>query len=225
MVKERRKSKKIEHPKVKPPRIDDDLTELATVLDEYRLDNNSRGWFHPAWRNGWNAVALAWACWKDATRMEREGINKEHPSQIQRDIGEFLDDAITRRVPSAEAYWRINEFLQACTTDEKLSSRHLYAALRCMQVLISNSSGGGEVYNMILKLAFEPIYESVEIADLVLEHRCMDAINSTAKLQNDRFDRQRRAFSIAWRRGLYLAAYSISPIFNFGTLIIHKDSN
>jgi len=54
----RKPAKKV-HPK--QPKIDDDLAELASVLDEYRLDRNSDGWFTVPWRDGWNAVGLALA--------------------------------------------------------------------------------------------------------------------------------------------------------------------
>jgi len=84
------------------------------------------------------------------------------------------------------------------------------AALRCLQVTISNSSGGGEAYNVILMRALTELPVNLVEAH-VLEWRCYDAIGTTAFLQGDLYDRRRRAFKIAWERGLFLAAYAIMP--------------
>lgn len=84
------------------------------------------------------------------------------------------------------------------------------AALRCLQALVAKSDGGGEVYNAILIGPFSTVLPE-DVHNLVLEYRCRDSIGTTAELQNDANDRQRRAFSIAWKRGLYHAAYSLPP--------------
>ena len=189
-----RKPPKKQHPKQKPDR---DLTELAQVLDEYRLDNNAAGWFTVPWRDGWNAVFLAHACW-DSLIDEAEF----HEA--------FISSFITKREATAATYYLANECLQ--TYKKEWHSIHLYAALRCLQVTIANSSGGGVVYNDILKAAFDKTEPAHLLEEIVLEHRCRDAIGTTSVLQSDKHDRQRRAFAIAWRRGLYLAAYSIQPV-------------
>jgi hypothetical protein len=90
--------------------------------------------------------------------------------------------------------------------------RLLAASARCAMLHIANSHGGGIAYNELLIPLFLEI-EPALVADLVLEHRCNDSIGTTHHLNRDRNDRQRAAFTIAWRRGLYLAAYSITPAF------------
>lgn len=186
-------------PKRKParPRLDDDLLELAGVLDDYALDNNAYGWFRIPWRDGWNAVKLA-------LRAD------SNPGEI----GLWIEEQLQARTRSALVYWGAAEH---ATTALARTAPFLAASLRCIQICVAKSDGGGEIYNDILK---RPFLDSSETASedhlrllqaLVLEHRCRDSIGTTAVLQNDRNDRQRRAFKIAWSRGLYLAAYALPP--------------
>jgi hypothetical protein len=196
----RRKRRKL--PDLNKPTPDEDLHELASVLDEHRLDQNAAGWFKVPWRDGWCAVRLAVGCFDstfDHYSSEREG-----------DICKFLKLQIVKHECTAEGYWTAAEYLNGVDTDNV--SPFLLAALRCLQVLISNSSGGGEVYNVILSLAFGRVAPDHLFEEIVLEHRCRDALGTTSIPQNDKNDRVRRAFSIAWRRGLYLAAYSLKPV-------------
>lgn len=90
------------------------------------------------------------------------------------------------------------------------AARLLAAGLRCVQLKLANSHGGGAVYNEILIPTFLSL-EPGKVEDLVLEARCRDAIGTTHQLQGDKDDRKRQAFTTAWKRGLYLAAYSIRP--------------
>jgi hypothetical protein len=184
----RRPAKKV-HPK--QPQIDDDLAELASVLDEYQRDKTSQGWLSVPWRSGWNAVLLA----LDLSDRLDDG------SDI--DARHFLRDVLAKR-RDAGAYWEANEHLQSRPSDL------ITAALRCLQVTISNSSGGGEVFNVILGLALRE-FHPVLIEPSMLEWRCWDALGTGPTLQADAMDRRRRAFKIAWERGLFLAAYAIKP--------------
>lgn len=192
MKKPRRKPPKKVHPK--QPKIDDDLAELASVLDEYRLERNSDGWFNVPWRDGWNAVGLAMSL-SDCQDKEDAG------AQL------FLKVTWENRRSDASVYWEAGDFLQTLGRDINVLT---CAALRCLQVSVSNSSGGGEVYNAILTRALTELPVHLVEAH-VLEWRCRDAIGTTAYLQGDLFDRRRRAFKIAWERGLFLAAYAIMP--------------
>ncbi len=205
MAKEkRRRPKRIAHPK-QPDIIDDDLRELASVLDEHQLDQNVEGWFTIPWRDGWNAVGLALGCF-------RRNLD-EYESGREKEIATWLQRAYEKRgIPTEhqEDYWQAGEFLQATHTEGV--SLHLFAGLRCLQVLLANSSGGGTVYNYILKVAFDKTEPSHLLEDAVLEYRCRDAIGVGAALTGSPDDRKRRAFSIAWKRGLFHAAYSIGPI-------------
>jgi hypothetical protein len=167
--------------------VDDELSELAAVIAEYTLDNNAENWFKLPWRNGWNAVELA----------ARSAGDDEDP---------WLLLVCAKRIADQGAYWNAQDQLSTTVTP----SRMLRAALRCLQVLIANSSGGGAVYNAILRGPFEA-QDPERVSDLVLEYRCRDSIGTTAVMQGDTNDRLRKAFSIAWGRGLYMAAYSLPP--------------
>lgn len=170
---------------------DGELAELASVIAEFSLDNNAHGWFRPAWRDGWNAIELATAVAEiDVQRLD-----------IEDEIA-WLKKTCQQRHDLSRVYWEAQ--------DLRASTKMIQAAIRCLQALIARSDGGGEVYNAILVGPFSKLLPE-EVFDLVLEHRCRDSIGTTAQLQGDANDRQRRAFSIAWNRGLYLAAYSLPP--------------
>jgi hypothetical protein len=186
-----RSRNKVKHPTSKPPDFDDELAELASVIAEYQIDNNAYGWFIPPWRNGWNAVELA------VRAAEIEGPVDD----------EWLLDVVEHRGDRQDVYWTAQDRLAWGAT----SNRLLRAAYRCLQVLIAKSDGGGEVYNAILVEPFSKLMPE-QVEDLVLEYRCRDAINVSSILAGDVNDRQRRAFVIAWERGLYMAAYSIPPV-------------
>lgn len=185
-------------PKRKAPKSEDaiDLDFLTSVLDENRLEHDSEGWFTIPWRDGWNAIHLA---------------HKLCPTWDSLGAKNFLTIAISRRDASNEAYWQCDEYISQLGTNIGVDPTFLYAAMRCLQVLSSNSSGGGEVYNTILRRAVDKSgLDAKDIEDEILMHRCLDAIGVGPLLMNDPFDRYRRAFSIAWKRGLFHAAYAIN---------------
>lgn len=185
------------------PHVDDELLELARSIAEYQLDNNAYGWFRPAWKNGEWAIALAKAVALGPLCVPEDW----HPSYDE--ILLVLDD---QRTP--QAYERAGQ-LHSALIQPKVNTntaRLLAASLRCLQALIANSHGGGTVYNEILIPAFLPL-DVIAVADSVLYWRCCDALGTPPTLHGDRNDSARAAFSTAWRRGLYLAAYAIRPAF------------
>lgn len=208
-----RRPKRIEHPK--PKKIDDELRELAEVLDERRIEHNREGWFSIPWRSGFNAIEL--------TVLAFDRHHDEWSSVKERQISEWLSElvantnALELRQKGATTYWEAGDLLHGIDISGVSSvdevSPLLYAGLRCAQVFTSDSSGGGTVYNIILKLAFERVTVPDHLfEDCVLEARCLDAIGTSAQMRGDINDRTRRAFSIAWKRGLFHAAYSLPPI-------------
>lgn len=197
-----RKSKKRQPPK---QRIDDDLTLLAEVLDEHRLDTNVDGWFTMPWRDGWRAVELGLAmalCYNDI----QAGVDLQ--------VVDFIRNAVVNRNSSPELYWQSAEIIQLCNLiQDRNTHAFLYASLRCFQVLSSNSSGGGEVYNYLLKRALNTTSEPwSSLEDLVMKFRCYDALGLDEKMaKHDFFAKSVKAFEIAWKRGLFHAAYAIAP--------------
>jgi hypothetical protein len=162
------------------------MAELAAVIAEYTLDNNAENWFRMPWRDGWNAVELAVSAIVDVT-----------PDW-------WLIEKCEKRIIGSDTYEVAQEFMGLTP------SRMTRAALRCLQVLVAKSDGGGEIYNAILLRPFAAVYPE-SVADFVLEYRCRDSIGTTSELKGDANDRLRRAFATAWRRGLYLASYSLPP--------------
>ncbi len=202
-----RKSKRKPQPRVE---IDDDLAELASVLDGNRHKANIDGWLSVPWRSGWCAARLPLDLWDAipfslkrgdvvATGLRRAIMDREKISKTYQQADNFRSDA-------AEL------FVRGCHY-----SPLLMATARCIQIEIANSGGGGHIFNDALTNALRTLQAKnligddtiVNIEKIVTEVRCQDAIGTTAQLQNDRFDRERRAFAIAWKRGLYQAAYSI----------------
>lgn len=195
MVKSVRKGKKRTH---KQPPVDDDLNMLASVLAEMQLDNNAYGWFRPPWRDGINAARLA--------RMAAFRID---PAEMCSDESATLISSLVM-ANEARVYEQAGEIYSKLvqTRVNTDAARLLAACVRCLQLKIARSDGGGDVYNEILIPAFLPI-ELAIVSDIVLDFRCQDSIGTTSRLRGDHNDRQRAAFKIAWQRGLYLAAYSL----------------
>ncbi len=190
--------------KRKQPVLDDpELIELAAVLADYQLDNNAYGWFRPAWRDGECAIGLAVSAAQHADVFD--GLNLA----LERETVMLLDEAPRDAWTYEKAGELYREFVQPKINTN--TARLFAAALRCLQLKIANSHGGGAVYNEILIPAFLPIKPNL-VEGIVLDFRCLDALGVTRHLNNTGADRQRAAFTIAWRRGLYLAAYSIQPV-------------
>jgi hypothetical protein len=169
------------------PVIDDEMTELAAMIAEHKLDANAENWLKLPWRDGWNAVEMA--------------------GRATADFGDlWLSDVCRNRRIGPEIYWEAQDRLSMTVTHNPM----MRAALRCLQALLAKSDGGGEVYNGILLGPFSSVLPET-VADLVLEYRCHDAIGVWPTLIGDKNDRLRRAFATAWSRGLYLAAYSLPP--------------
>lgn len=167
------------------PRLDADLAELALMLDEQRLDRCAAGWFSVPWLDGWNAVRLA---------FDAAGATNEVASELV-----WIGEWITRTVISADAYWIAGDALES-----KTLARFTRAAMRAYQVLVAHSDAGGEAYNQILAPVFE-IHPPERFVEMITHHRMHDALGDDAR------NNQRRAsaFMIAWRRGLYKAAYAL----------------
>lgn len=199
--------------RVRKPTLDGGLMQLASVIAEYQLDNNAYGWFRLPWRDGINAVGLC------LTTIDVVGDH--YRDDRASEAMDLLDTAIksptlTRELaPSISTmYERAGELAHHYMAGKinTNTAKLLIAGLRCLQLKIANSHGGGAMYNEWLIPTFLPI-EAARVEDLVLEWRCHDSIGTGHQLRGDRNDRQREAFTTAWRRGLYMAAYSIQPAF------------
>jgi hypothetical protein len=183
---------------------DPDWDELAAVLAESKLDAGPAGWFTAPWRDGWNAVQLA----RDLAELENDGW-----ADYERAVDTFLRVHVATRANDASTYYEAEEYLRgsACYFQS--------AALRCLQLVISKSHGGGDVYNVVLRIAFdrEKTLPSPErAADLVMEHRGYDTLDTTLMMQGEKYDRVRRAFQTAWNRGLYAVAAALPAITSQG---------
>lgn len=177
---------------------------LASVIGEFQLDNNAYGWFRPPWRDGANAVKLTHAV------AQAPGIADGIGLAAERDAAKLLSEPWI----DPNLYERAGSIYNALVQPKinTNTARLLAAGLRCMQLKLARSDGGGAVYNEVLIPVFLPL-EPKHTASLVLQHRCLDAIGTSHHLKGDRNDRQRQAFRIAWERGLYLAAYSLPPAY------------
>jgi len=162
------------------------MTELAAVIAEHSLDNSAKNWFLTPWRSGWNAVELA-----------------VRATDAPEDDG-WLGDVCRTRAVGEEIYWIAQDRLSTVITPSPM----MRAGLRCLQLMLARSDGGGEVYNAVLLGPFSTILPE-NVADLVMEYRCRDSIGVSMILRSDVNDRLRRAFMTAWKRGLYHAAYSL----------------
>lgn len=112
---------------------------------------------------------------------------------------------ITARVAYREVYYTLDDAL--LTIRWSNATPFVRAAMRCVQVLVANSDGGGHVYNAILG----PIAASITEEDIIT-WRCADAIGvHPSEPATPEIERRRRLFATAWRRGLFHLAYAIQP--------------
>jgi len=181
----RRARTRASHPQVTV--LDDDLLDLARALDENRCESSLDGWLSVPWRNGRNAIVLA----------ERISALLGEPDD---DDGWWLAEQLKRPRGGVDVYHEAQERSFAT------KSLVIKAGLRCMQLWISNSDGGGEIYNVVLRRALIGVDER-RIAELVEGIRREDALGDEPI--GPRRERARAAFRIAWRRGLYAAAYAL----------------
>ena len=161
------------------------------------------------WRNGWNAALFAASAAKEMERRSRApafvgDLRHQH-------LMGLLEPALRSR-----AYWDLQNLIESSRTIEE--GPFARAAYRCAQVMLTESgSGDGSIFNAILERPLETLARSAESLTVALtsfmeQARCHDALGIPGpSLQNDRNDYLRRAFSIAWRRRLYAAAYSLPP--------------
>jgi hypothetical protein len=178
----------------KAPKIDPELAQIAQLLDEHRLETNATGWFKLPWRNGYFATALALevfdcAAERDAITIPSALSDARH--HIQKMTYEELDD-LRHGMP-------IYHFL----------SRYIRGAIRCRQLLLSKSDGGGYGYNDVLRVAVgDHVGE-----EQMIEWRARDALNVLpADRSTQAWESARKTFELAWKRGLYHAAYAIKPV-------------
>jgi hypothetical protein len=167
------------------------------LLDEHRLDRNADGWLTLPWRNGWCASELAFMVAHRITNHATPGLE---PSPFN-----LLRKIIRARAAHREVYYVLDEALLTIRwTDATPAMR---ASMRCVQVLVANSDGGGHVYNAILG----PIAASITEEDIIT-WRCADAIGvHPSEPATPEIERRRRLFATAWRRGLFHLAYAIQP--------------
>lgn len=191
--------KKARRPEAKPPKIDSDLLQIAQLLDEHRLETNEKGWFTLPWRDGENAVRLALAVYE----TQWPHIIGGAPVALWQIASDLQNTGIDQHL----SYEQLDEYRYSMPISHPLS-KYIRAALRCRQLKISNSHGGGHVYNDVLVLA---LYGDVTEAQ-VIEWRARDALNNTIGNTSQQWERARKTFELAWKRGLYHAAYAIKPV-------------
>lgn len=201
-----RDSRRCRKKRPRKPTLDGGLMHLATMIAEYQLDNNAYGWFRLPWRDGINAVGLC--------RTAIDVVGDLYPDDRVVDAKLLLTEAIQYPSVPSSMYERAGDLAHYYMAGKinTNTAKLLIAGLRCLQLRISNSHGGGAMYNEWLVPTFLPI-EVSRVEEIVLDWRCHDAIGTGHHLRGDRNDRRREAFVTAWRRGLYMAAYSIQPAF------------
>lgn len=200
MVKQQRRKPK------RRPVLDDkvdekaELDELAELLFEHRLDGNAANWLTLPWRSGWNAIGLALEVAK------YESLSTYMKSEAWFTIVTWLEELIDGWPTSNHTYVEADEYIPQL--GHMPFERAARTALRCLQMMIAKSDGGGHNYNHALHLIADQITEAQ-----ILQWRAQDALNYDHKTPiTPAVERGRRAFAIAWRRGLFHAAYALPPV-------------
>lgn len=184
--------------------VDPDLTTLMEMLEQHKFEQNYLSWFSLPWRDGWCAAKLAFAC------HEQYAFSERRENEIRRNRAWCDDKQVSPRLYE-EASAMIAVVAQRVMVVGTNYERFHMAGLRCVQLLISNSHGGGNVYNDVLSHAFGnvPNWWPNELRRQVRDARCEDAIGVPAGFDGTSDDKLREAFKIAWDRGLFQAAYAL----------------
>lgn len=194
-------------PKPPPPRKPKRVTRRprADTLDVFALlaedvePHAPGGWFRLPWRDGRQAVGLV------GDLLYREGHT--------------ISDRVVRHVMDLvpgdpDLYWRCEE-LRDEVFDTGFASISLTTLLlmrlRMLQLLASNSHGGGHGYNTVLLRDWHRLApEHVDHAQQLVQHRrLLDALGVDGSLSNVS-PRRVQAFATAWRNGLFRAAYALA---------------
>lgn len=193
MVKQQRRK-----PKRRPildEKVDEkaELAELAELLFEHKLDGNAANWLTLPWRSGWNAIGLA---------LDVAGVSVTWHKQTN-----WLNLLLEGMPVEPAAYLIADEYLlEVCRNG--YHEQGIRAALRCLQMMIAKSDGAGHNFNH----ALQAIHEAIA-SEQMIKWRAFDALNYDHRtLITPAVERGRRAFTIAWRRGLFHAAYALPPV-------------
>lgn len=187
---------------------DADLSELWDVLAEIKQTNS---WTIP-WIDGVNAIELA----MQLVRVTTSGKPLKSQSREETAVIDFVLDWIAARQKeddknpaSQEDYWQFQEYLSMLDGRTHYACDHfLRVAVRCAQLEIADSSGGGNGFNTQFDRVRQHFPQEAE--RLIRAARCKDALGFSAEFdQNPERDRRRRAFYTAWDRSLYQVAYAV----------------
>jgi hypothetical protein len=175
------------------PSLDPEVLHLAHALTLNPDHDSPEGWLRLPWQLGWNAIELA-----------REIA---HLTDRYAPFRDPLATLCVERVSTPSVYEEAERLAQLAYGTHPA----YYVALRCLQMQVANSDGGGRVYNawllpVCLRLTNEELGEA---SRAVMTWRCHDAIGVGPSLRGDALDEMRRAFRTAWTRGLYKTAYAL----------------
>lgn len=193
------------HPPRKPKRVT--RRPRAATLDVFALlaedvePHAPEGWFKLPWRDGRQAVGLV----TDLIQRAASGLYGT-PLAIAGDVTRLHPD-------DPDLYWRCEELrddVDRAGFSTSFASL-LLMRLRMLQLLASNSHGGGHGYNTVLLRDWHRLApEHVDCArQFVWVRRQLDALGVDGSLANVS-PRRQQAFAVAWRDGLFRAAYALA---------------
>lgn len=170
-----------------------ELAELVELLFEHKLDGNAANWLTLPWRSGWNAIGLA---------LDVAGRSVTWGKQTN-----WLNLLLEGMPVEPAAYLIADEYLlEVCRNG--YHEQAIRVALRCLQMMIARSDGAGHNYNHALQSVVGAIS-----SEQMIKWRAFDALNYDHRTPiTPAVERGRRAFTIAWRRGLFHAAYALPPV-------------
>jgi hypothetical protein len=176
---------------------------LFTVLWDNQSPAAIDGWLGLPWNNAQNAIGLL-LDWHRAVVMSAELTADEET------VVSFLD--VVTRLSTAAAvdsngslYWTSKTLADNLRAVPGVSARCLAEGLEMAQRFLAFSDGGGALYNDHLRAAYDLVSSQFEVnaKATVLKRRMDDVVPDPHDL------RRRKAFVIAWERGLFKLAYLV----------------
>ena len=131
------------------------------MLDEHKLDNGVAGWFELPWRSGWNAARFAF----ESHARFVDDDNGHIDPHLRYLLGRWISDQHVSPAIYEAADEAIAEVSMKILHHNLQAARLLLAGLRCVQLTIANSSGGGVTFNDVFRVLFDrlPAYWSATL--------------------------------------------------------------
>lgn len=172
---------------------------LWNSADTYR--DEVSGWLSVPWRDPRHAIRLMLDWYKTL-------VGRTPPNAAEERVVDFLhviDKVSWHEDPNGTLYWTARDLSDEMRAGVGTGALCLFEILEALQRTLANSDGGGAVCNHHVLRVYELVTRQTDLSakSSMLQRRLDDAV------PDHRDHRRRKAFTVAWERGLYRLAYLV----------------